>query len=195
MRTILCGMILVLALGALAGCSVFGIATKGELERQDAEFTDRLADQSAALDGRLAAVGGRLEAMDRELGAAIADLADENRATAVAVAEVRTRFEGIQGQLQLALADLESVAAAAERAEAGSRQAMQVHRDVLQAERARLQDRLRELDYQLAALPGATPPVTVTELPAPLVPEAVARGPASAGGLPRPGLRLPDKSH
>ena len=167
MRTVFCSLLLVGVLvgmlGALAGCSVFGIATKGDLEsrieRQDEDLARRLDAQSAALDNRLAAVSGRLVAMDRELDDAVDDLSDRSRRNEVAVTEVRTRFESIQGQLQLALADLASVAAAAERAEAGSRQALRIHRDTLVAERDRLQDRLRELDVQLAALEPGVPTV------------------------------------
>jgi len=184
-------------LGVLAGCSLFGVATKGDLKKQNEALESRLSAQAATWDSQLAGVSGRLDAMDHELGAAIADLEDKSHANSVAVADVRTRFEAIQGQLQMALADLESVSAAAERAEVGSRQALQAQREILEAERARLQGRLRELDGQLARLPSDLPVVPGQELRPGLTPEeplqdATAQSGSTPEKLPRPGLRIPD---
>jgi len=165
MPTTLRILLLISALGLLSGCSVFGIATKSDLQRQndqlaraldDQERTldDRVSgvsDQQRSLDGRVSRVAHQLESIEKDLSAAVADLGNRNELTAKEVADMRIHFELMQGQVQLALADLESVAESATRAETGSRQAVQLHQDAVLAERERLQDRLRDLDARISS--------------------------------------------
>ncbi len=203
--------LLVLLLGLLTGCSVFGIATKGDLDQQvetlsgslaaQKQVTDnrleRAATEQQALDDQLAYVAGQMEAMNAELGLAMADLEIRNAATAAELVDMQVHFELIQGQLQLALADLESVAGAASRAEAGSRQAVQLHQDAVLSERDRLQVRLQELDTRINA--WYPPLVPAEELSRQLQPEVSVVIPVqSAGSLAAhdespssPGLQVP----
>ncbi len=212
MRNTLRYLLPILLLGFLSGCSVFGIATKGDLNQQNEELSKSLADQKLAtddrmaraadeqqaLDDQLAYVTGQMEAMNSELNLAVADLESRNEATAADLADMRIHFEMIQGQLQLALADLESVADAASRAEAGSRQAVQLHQDASLAERERLRARLQELDSRISAwYPAEVPTEQLQRELRPEVPSsAQAQNVAASSGndepQSRPGLQIPE---
>jgi len=196
MRTTYRYLLPVLLLGFVSGCSVFGIATKGDLKAQNEELTQSMAAQQQTLDDSLARVTGQLEAMESELYAAVADLDTRSQANATELAQARVRFETIQGQVQLALADLATVGEAASRAEAGSRQAVQMHHDAQVAERQRLQDRLRELETQINA--WYAPTVPDDQLQRDLHPETGARNAvantADNSSLPRAGLQIPESA-
>jgi len=209
MRSALRYLLPILMLGFLAGCSVFGIATKGDLQKQNEAMTQSMADQqqstndrmsqvSRSVDDRVASVSGQLEAIEKELYVAMADLDSRNESTASDVADMQIHFEIIQGQVQLALADLESVAAAASRAEAGSQQAVRLHQDAALAERERLQNRLRELEARISTwYPSDVPG---DQLQRDLQPELQSKAEIqsaavqtnSSGSLPRAGLQIPE---
>ncbi len=200
-----------LLLGFLGGCSVFGIATKGELQQQNEAMNQSLADQqkatsdrmarvSRSVDERVAEVSGQLEAIELELLAAMATLDSRSEETANDVADIQVHFEIIQGQVQLALADLASVAEAASRAEAGSQQAVRLHKDATLAERERLQERLFELETRITAWTVETVPGD--QLQRRLQSELQERGEIQSasvaadgdGSILRPGLQIPDNA-
>ncbi len=210
MPTTLRIMLLISALGLLSGCSVFGIATKSDLQRQNDQLAralddqervldDRVSgvsDQQRSLDGRVSRVAHQLVAIEKDLSSAVTDLGHRNEMTAQEVTDMRIHFELMQGQVQTALADLESVAESATRAETGSRQAVQLHQDAVLAERERLQDRLRDLDARISS--WYQPLVPTDKLRRTLQPEveissAVAE---SDRGAMRPpaGLQIPDSA-
>ena len=165
MLNILRILLLISVLGLLSGCSVFGIATRSDLQKQNQELARAIADQERVLDDRMSGVSDQqrslddrvsrvsfeLETIEKELSTAVTDLDSRSEMTAKEVADMRVYFELMQGQVQLALADLESVAEAASRAETGSRQAVQLHHDSVLAERERLQGRLRDLDARISS--------------------------------------------
>jgi chromosome segregation ATPase len=200
-------LLLISLAGFLAGCSVFGVATKSELRQQNTDLTRALSDQERSLDDRVSGVSEQqrtlddrvsraalqLENLEEELGAALVELDSRSETTAAEVADMRIRFEMMQGQVQLALADLENVAETATRAETGSRQAVQLHQDAVLAERQRLRDRLRDLDARISSwYPQVVPE---EQLRRQLQPEAEiqsAAAPADREVLPRPGLQIPD---
>ncbi len=207
MRTALRYMLAMLLLGSLSGCSVFGIATKGDMQKQNEGMTRALADQQQSVDNSvadmqqsvdnsLARVSGQLLAIETELNSALAEMDSRNEATATELADMRIHFEIIQGQVQLALADLESVSAAASRAEAGSQQAVQLHQDAVLAERERLQARLRELEATISTWYPTTVPGE--QLQRELHPESAIQSASArtAGGatLPPAGLQIPDSA-
>ncbi len=206
MRKTLRYLLPILLLGFLSGCSVFGIATKGDLNRQNEELSQNLAAQQAATNDQmdqsaeqLANVAGRLEAMNAETNTAMAEMDSRHQATASELADMRIHFEMIQGQLQLALADLESVADVATRAEAGSRQAVQMHQDATRAERERLRERLQDLDNQISSwYPAAVPGDQLQRELRPEVQSAPIQSAASSGGSSepqsRPGLQIPESA-
>lgn len=199
MRKTLRYLLPILLLGFLSGCSVFGIATKGDLKRQNEELSQNMADQQAATNDQLANVAGRMEAMNTELNTAMADLDSRHEATASELADVRVHFEMIQGQLQLALADLESVADVATRAEAGSRHAIQMQQDAVTAERERLRERLQDLDNQISSwYPAAVPGDQLQRVLRPELQSAPIQSAASSGASSkpqsRPGLQIPESA-
>ncbi len=201
-------LLLISALGLLSGCSVFGIATKNDLQRQNDQLAralddqersldDRVSgvsDQQRSLDGRVSRVAHQLESIEQDLSAAVTDLGNRNEMTAKEVTDMRIHFEIMQGQVQLALADLEIVAESATRAETGSRQAVQLHQDVILAERERLQDRLRDLDARISS--WYQPLVPTDQLRRTLQPEVEISSAVAESDLvetlPRAGLQIPD---
>jgi len=183
-------------MGTLAGCSLFGVATKGDLEKQNQQVEAEVQAMQQMVETQTARVAGQLSAMEGELNVAMADLKQLQQNNSTELTQIRTRFETIQGQLHLALEDLENVAQAIGRAEAGSRQAVKLHQDAQMAERERLQARLRELDVQIGQWYQPETPVpgpATEELPPDLQPEISSstnaadhsnRGkPATQGGL------------
>lgn len=203
-------LLLISALGLLSGCSVFGIATQSDLQRQNEELSRALNDQERTLDdrvsgvsdqqrsleGQVARVTHQLESIEKDLTAAVTDLDNRNEMTAKEVADMRVHFKMMQGQVQLAMADLESVAASATRAETDSRQAVQLQQDAVLAERERLQDRLRDLDARISS--WYQPLVPADELRRTLQPEVeiTSAAVASDQGETRPaaGLQIPESA-
>lgn len=201
-------LLLISLAGFLTGCSVFGVATKSELRQQNDDLTRALSDQERSLDDRvsgvseqqrglddrLSRVAQQLANLDQEFGTALAELDSRSKTTAADVADIGIRFEMMQGQVHLALADLESVTETANRAESGSRQAVQLYQDAVLAERERLQERLRDLDARISSwYPQVVPE---EQLRRQLQPEAEIQSAAAPADrdetTPRPGLQIPD---
>jgi len=154
-----------------------------------------LAQMQQTVDSQLANVAGQLNAMEKEMYAAMSDLEQMNKDNSTELVQIRTRFETIQGQLHLALVDLENVATAASRAEAGSRQAIKLQQDGQLAERQRLQNQLRDLDVQISH--WYQPEGPTEQLRPDLHPESsyqttTAQSGKNTGNLPPAGLQIPD---
>jgi chromosome segregation ATPase len=167
-------ILITLTLTVLAGCSVFGIATKGELEaaiRQEDADQRELAGRIAALDEQLEAARRELSAMDARMQPRLAALdsaveASEQRVSAATrqwtamQASMVTHLDSLQTEVALVSRDMDMVrqgmdlaSAQASLAHRNSKQAMQVHYEVLNEERLRLEQRLLELDSRLQAWP------------------------------------------
>lgn len=183
----------------LSGCSVLGVASKGELEaamsRQAANqqvmdarladlgedlarFEDRLDPRLARVDSTLARTSSELalvQARWQEVREQLIADVDSLRASQARVVE---EVDWMRADLDLARTDLTTTRASATQAQVRSRQALQVHFDTLVRQRDQLEAQLLELDTWLAELAaiGADSTTTVElESNAP-VPEASAGG-------------------
>ncbi|MBD3222969.1 hypothetical protein GF314_17200 [bacterium] len=182
----------------VGGCSVFGIATKGELEAamdREARAQRVLEDRLAELDGRLASVADQIDDFESNLRPRLARIDSTARKNAAEMALISARWSGVRDELRanvdslrashgrvidevtwlrndldLARDDLTRVGARTEVARTRSQQALQIHHDSIMRERARLEARLYELDTRLDELSaiGADSTATV-ELEAPTV--------------------------
>jgi hypothetical protein len=164
------GVLLITTLFALSGCSVFGIATKDELDdamRREAASQRILEDRMAALENRIASAREALEALDARIAPQIAEMNTEmNRLTQdvnYATEQWETMrlglvedIDALRGEFDLVEAEVLGVreginlaTSQAQLATTQSQEALQVHYDNLLEERARLQDRLAELELRL----------------------------------------------
>jgi chromosome segregation ATPase len=174
--------IVVLA-GLLSGCSVFGVATRSELEAA-------VQQQSAArerTEGRVEDLADDLESLERTLRPRLASLDSALVRTTAEVAMVTERWEGLrttmaseldtlasnqeqvwlqlsrvrnglataQEQLGLARDDLDVVSDLTDLAGRRSQRALTLHADGLRWERDRLRDRLVALERRLQDLDRA----------------------------------------
>lgn len=191
----------------LGGCSVFGIATKDELDQamqREAAQQRILEDRLDAAQNRLAAVREDLDSLGQRLGPQIADLAggiDDLAADLEAVRErmavasaewsslrntmiadldtLNLAYDRMQQDVVSVRTGIDTVALRAARAELRSREALRIHYDNLVAERERLLLRLQELDAHLQELESESD----TEL-VPADPElSAAAGPAKTSSV------------
>jgi hypothetical protein len=151
-------------LAVLGGCSLFGIATKGNLEdlaqqqeQQHQELQAEVQESEKKMDGRLAQVEDQSRQLDQDL------------------ARYATEIESAKLQLQAILLDLEEFEEGLQRASRDSRKAMQVQYDAILSERDRIRIRLNELDKLIMSWeqqPLSEPEGTLTPVPGGLmVPE------------------------
>jgi len=167
-------ILLLAALAALSGCSVFGIATKGELEtaiQQEAVQQRELEASLADLSEELEASRADLAALDRRLRPRLASLDSALAENTEQVAAATRQWNAMQAALVLHLDSLSTeyrllgrdvavvregittVGAQAAKARVASRQAMQIHYETLIEERDRLLEQLEALDQRLQTWP------------------------------------------
>jgi hypothetical protein len=179
-RRIVGPLVLVPLLFMLGGCSLFGIATKGNLK----EFSEEQAARDEAQQAQLQQMGEQLRTVESGLQASLAALADENRLRDEEQAALKANMQAAQIQVQAVLADLESLVGVVEVARADSRSAIKMQQDEIYAERERLQQRVVALDALIRSWqddqPGAvsqqTDPVILRSL-VPEQPEQTLRSP------------------
>jgi chromosome segregation ATPase len=166
------GVLLIATLFAVGGCSVFGIATKDELDeamRREAASQRILEDRMAALENRIASAREALEALDARIAPQIAEMNTEmNRLTQDVnfateqweamrlglvddIATLRGEFDLVEAEVLGVREGIDLATSQAQLANNQSQEALQVHYDNLLAERARLQGRLAELEERLQA--------------------------------------------
>jgi chromosome segregation ATPase len=167
--------ILPVLLLALGGCSVFGVATKGELEAaidREAELRAATEVQLEQLTAQLADAREDMAALEQRLAPRLADLDSSMVRTEREVARTTQQWREVQA---LVVSDLDSVRArladmsgdvaamnrgmtvvraTASSAEQQSREAMRRQYETLQQERDHLLGRLRDLEARLATWPA-----------------------------------------
>jgi hypothetical protein len=155
-------MLLVPGLFALGGCSLFGIATKGNLE-------DLRVEQEAR-DERTAA---QLAGISQDLNAVENRLADQMAQVDADVDQMRETILTAQLALQSIDVEMDALAASVGVASQNSQLALDLQKETLIAERNRLRLRLQQLDDQIASwdktLPASQP--ATRELRPRIVPE------------------------
>ena len=175
MKPIVFMIFAVASLGALTGCSVLGIATKGDLEaamQQEAVEMHEVELRLAALDEQLTVARSEISAVDRRLQPRLAALdsalaGNTERLSAatrhwtalqavmvVHLDSLQTEFALVERDIMAMRAGMTLATAQAVQANANSQRAMQTHFDNLTRERDRLQQRLLELDQSLEAWPA-----------------------------------------
>ena len=188
------------SLGVLTGCSVLGIATKGELEaamQQEAVEMHDLELRLAALDEQLTAARSEIAAVDSALAGNTERVNAATRqwtalqATMVShLDSLQTSFAVVERDIVAMRAGMTLATATAVQAQANSQRAMQTHFENLTQERDRLQQRLLELDQSLEAwpveldsVPEAADPSEISKVDSRLVtPEESASDATVAGG-------------
>ncbi len=120
---------------ALGGCSLFGIATKGNLEDlavQEGEQHQQLQNEVRAseqkMDGRVTEVEDKTRQLDQNL------------------IRYETEIQSAKLQLQAILHDLDIFEEGLDRASSDSKQALQIQHDAIISERDRIRQRMNELD-------------------------------------------------
>ena len=155
-------VLLVPVLFALGGCSLFGIATKGNLE--DLRVEQEARDQQTA--AQLAEISQDLNAVESRLSDSMAQLDRD-------VDQMRETILTAQLALQSINVEMDALAASVGVASQNSQMALDLQKETLVAERNRLRLRLQQLDDQIASwqntLP-ATQPATRSLRPS-IVPE------------------------
>ena len=167
----------------VGGCSVFGIATKGELEAA----MEREAQAQRVMETRLASVAEQIDAFESSLRPRLARIDSTSQKNAAEMALINARWSGVRDQLRanvdslrashgrvidevtwlrndldLARDDLTRVGARTEIARTRSQQALQIHHDTIMRERERLEARLLELDGRLDELSAIRADSTTT---------------------------------
>jgi septal ring factor EnvC (AmiA/AmiB activator) len=149
---------------ALGGCSLFGIATKGNLEdlalQQDQQHQQLQSEVELAqqrMDGRVTQVEDKTRQLDQNL------------------IRYETEIQAAKLQLQTILMDLEDFEESLVQASSESKQALRIQHEAILSERDRLRRRLNELDELILGweqLRVPEPEGTITPVPGGLlVPE------------------------
>lgn len=162
------GALLTLALPvlfALGGCSLFGIATKGNLE--DLKVEQQAQNEQMA--AQLAGISNDLSAVENELKTSLAQLDSD-------MVQARESIQRANLALQSINVEMNNLAAQVDLVGHNGQLALDMHRDTMVEERKRLQMRLQELDDMIAGWDYATrPPATrqpaSTQIPSVIVPE------------------------
>ena len=144
-------------LAALSGCSLFGIATKGNLnelaetqEQQNQQLQAEVRESEKKMDGRVTVVEDKTRQLDMDL------------------IRYETEIQSAKLQLQAIILDLEEFEEGLLRASNDSRKAMEYHHDAILSERNRIRIRLNELDKLIMSWgqqPLSEPEGTLTPLP------------------------------
>jgi len=184
MKRITTTALLLLVLLAVGGCSVFGIATRGELEEamnREAVQQRVVEDRLDALQRRLATTQEELETIDQRLTPQVTALDAQVTEVATDMETARLQWAAVRDALIAQLDSMQTeyavlrtdvimmrdgfgaVTADAQDAQVRSREAMQIHYDKTLAERHHLMMQLEQLDLELAAWqtdPAAMEPLT-----------------------------------
>ncbi len=120
---------------ALGGCSLFGIATKGNLEdlavqqgEQHQQLQNEVRASEQKMDGRVTEVEDKTRQLDQNL------------------IRYETEIQSAKLQLQAILHDLDIFEEGLDRASSDSKQALRIQHDAIISERDRIRQRLNELD-------------------------------------------------
>ena len=154
---------------AAGGCSLFGVATKGELaamEKATDERREQVARQVVDLDRQLADTSAQIDALERSLAPRLAALTDSVTTLGSDVGAARTKmaelelavdltrnqFEDMRQYAARIDQDTQTASATAEDAASRSQETWQAYFDALLEERSRLQARLDALTEKIEQL-------------------------------------------
>ena len=150
----LCLLSLLVTVG---GCSLFGIATKGDLNKladeqdlQNQQLQAQVAESEKQLDTRLVEVEGKARQFDEDL------------------ARYENEIRAAQLELQSIKLDLDTFEADLVSATNDSKRSLQIHHSAIISERDRLRNRLNELDQLIMGwgpAPQSQPAGTATPVP------------------------------
>jgi uncharacterized protein involved in exopolysaccharide biosynthesis len=157
--------ILPVLLLSLGGCSVFGVATKGELEAaidreaelRAAQLADARQDMAALeqrLAPRLADLDSSMVRTEREVARTTQQWREVQALVVSDLDSVRARLADMSGDVAAMSRGMTVVRATASSAEQQSREAMRRQYETLQQERDHLLGRLRDLEARLATWPS-----------------------------------------
>jgi len=147
-QVLLLPVLLVMGL-ALGGCSVFGVATKGNLEdleeQQRAQYQE-LGRRVQQVDIVMNDIEADLRGVENRLTQQVEANQQQTAALEKDVEDIVGRFQTALGDLQVIRSDIEFVAGRADRAAIDSRQSLRMHKDVMLKERDHLLQRLEHID-------------------------------------------------
>jgi len=122
-------------LAALGGCSLFGIATKGNL--------NELADQQDLQHQKLQ---GEVRESEQKIDVRVTEVEDKTRQLDQNLIRYETEIQSAKLQLQSIKLDLDVFEEGLDRASTDSKQALRIQYDAILSERDRIRQRLNELD-------------------------------------------------
>ncbi|MEN8008479.1 MAG: hypothetical protein ABFS42_15835 [Candidatus Krumholzibacteriota bacterium] len=153
--------ILLLVTTALGGCSLFGIATKGNLE----DLAQEQDQQHQQLQSQVAASA-------REMDSRVGQVEDKTRQLDQDLVRYETEIQSARAQLQTIERDLDTFEEGLDRASSDSKQALRIQHDAIISERDRLQRRLEEINALILSWEQQRriePEGTVTPVPGGLI--------------------------
>ncbi len=182
LRILTTSIVLIILTAVLGGCSVFGVATKSELEsamRQEAiaqretesrlaDLSDRLADAREAvgaverrLQPRLAALDSAMARTEQNVARSTQQWQSVQALLAADMDSVRVELDGVAGEVAAMSRGVASVregmtlvSARASSAQDQSREALRRQQQALEREREHLLARLQDLESRLATWPA-----------------------------------------
>jgi septal ring factor EnvC (AmiA/AmiB activator) len=122
-------------LAALGGCSLFGIATKGNL--------NELADQQ---DQQHQQLQNDVRESEQKMDVRVTEVEDKARQLDQNLIRYESEIQSAKLQLQSIMLDLDNFEEGLDRASTDSKQALRIQHDAILSERDRIRQRLNELD-------------------------------------------------
>jgi len=170
MKRLFPGTILVPLILLLGGCSVFGVATKGDLSKvaqenadsqrdlqerlqvlssQLADISRDLSDIEQRMEPRLTRLETDLQKLEQDYETSYKELVDLEMGLKLELANIRSDFEVMNADVVRVQASMADVSSRAELASSQSEQALQAYYESLVEERQRLLRRLDDLDAKI----------------------------------------------
>ena len=125
-------------LAALGGCSLFGIATKGNL--------NELADLQDKQHQEYELLHAEVRHSEKELDGRVTQVEDKTNQLDQNMIRYETEIQSAKLQLQTIKLDMDTFEEGLDRASSDSKQALQIQYDSVISERDRLHQRLQEID-------------------------------------------------
>ena len=154
-------LVLLPLLVALSGCSLFGIATKGNLneladkqEQEHRQLQTQVRQSEQEMDGRVTQVEGKTRELDQDM------------------VRYEAEIQSAKLQLQVIKLDMDAFEEGLDRASNDSKQALRIQHDSVISERDRLYQRLTEIDALILSWEQQRmlePEGTVTPVPGGLI--------------------------
>jgi septal ring factor EnvC (AmiA/AmiB activator) len=161
-------LVLLPLLAALGGCSLFGIATKGNLneladkqEQEHRQLQTQVRQSEQEMDGRVQQVEDKTRELDQDM------------------VRYEAEIQSAKLQLQVIKLDMDAFEEGLDRASNDSKQALRIQHDSVISERDRLHERLKEIDALILSWEQQRmlePEGTVTPVPGGLIVPEEAKG-------------------